>query len=110
MDDFDRLDDLEFDTPLAPMPMPIMIPVATEEVVRPQRPVQARRFGTDAADFAAAAPPPAGNPVQSSIPAYSLQAGGAGDGVTTRDIKAAGVGALVMAGFLWLAKHLTRTA
>ena len=51
------------------------------------------RFGDEAADLAAGAPAPGGGAPTENIPAYSLQA--PSDGVTMRDAKVFGVGAIV---------------
>ena len=64
----------------------------------------ARRFGGDAADLAADLPEPSTAP-NGGIPAYSLQAPDPGS-ITTRDVKSAGVGALLTVVVLWLGKLL----
>ncbi len=61
------------------------------------------RFGDEAAALAEGVPAPSGDPGNGAIPAYSLQAPGGG-AITPRDIKAAGVGAGILALFLWVGK------
>ena len=69
-----------------------LIPIIAIDPEPPPPVLGAARFGS-ALDAVGAVPPPQ-TPPANPIPAYSLQAGG--DGITVRDVKAAGFGALII--------------